>query len=79
MRLPEWLTAPEPLPGGLRALTLEDCVAPGDSRVYRDLTSLDSLLVSSCWTPDGTPHHHPRPPGQEPHHQLKRPHPPAGK
>ncbi|XUL91325.1 NACHT domain-containing protein [Streptomyces galilaeus] len=55
MRLPEWLTAPEPLPGGLRALTLEDCVVPGDSRVYRDLTSLDSLLVSSCWTPDGTP------------------------
>ncbi|MFJ9373700.1 hypothetical protein [Streptomyces sp. NPDC101455] len=36
-------------------LTLDDCVAPGDSRVYRDLSSLDTLHIRSCRTPDGTP------------------------
>jgi len=55
MRLPEWLTAREPLPVGLRTLTLEDCVVPGDSRAYRDVSSLDSLSLSSCQSPDGTP------------------------
>lgn len=55
MRLPEWLTACEPLPAKLRALTLHSCVMPRDSRAYRDLSSLDSLSISSCRTPDGTP------------------------
>ncbi|MFJ6898900.1 NACHT domain-containing protein [Streptomyces hokutonensis] len=55
MHLPEWLTTREPLPAELRALTLHDCVVPGDSRAYRELSSLDSLTISSCQTPDGAP------------------------
>ena len=55
IHLPEWLTAREPLPAELRTLTLEDCVVPGDSRAYRDLSSLDSLLIRSCHSPDSTP------------------------
>lgn len=55
MHLPEWLTAREPLPAQLRTLILERCVAPGDSRAYRDLSSLDLLHLSSCRSPDGTP------------------------
>ncbi|MEV8538319.1 hypothetical protein [Streptomyces sp. NPDC051572] len=55
MHLPEWLTAREPLPAELRTLTLHECVMPGDSRVYRDLSSLNSLSVRSCRTPDGAP------------------------
>ncbi len=53
MHLPEWLTAREPLPAKLRTLTLDYCVAPRDSRAYRDLSSLDSLFMTSCRTPDG--------------------------
>ncbi|WP_405844468.1 NACHT domain-containing protein [Streptomyces sp. NBC_01518] len=55
MRLPEWLTAREPLPAELRSLTLEACVMPGDPRAYRDLSSLDSLLIRSCQSPNGDP------------------------
>ena len=55
MYLPEWLTTREPLPAELRALALHDCVVPEDPRAYRDLSSLDSLYLSSCRTPDGTP------------------------
>ncbi|WP_369190353.1 NACHT domain-containing NTPase [Streptomyces sp. R08] len=55
MHLPKWLTAREPLPAELRTLTLADCVVPGDSRAYRDLSSLDTLRIMSCRTPDGTP------------------------
>ncbi|MFJ9247102.1 NACHT domain-containing protein [Streptomyces sp. NPDC101776] len=55
MRLPEWLTAREPLPAELRTLALDYCVVPGDSRAYRDLSSLDSLHISTCRTPDGDP------------------------
>ncbi|MFG2783143.1 NACHT domain-containing protein [Streptomyces prunicolor] len=55
MHLPEWLTAREPLPTDLETLTLENCVVPGDSRVYRDLSSLASLYIRSCRSPDGAP------------------------
>lgn len=55
MHVPEWLTEQEPLPAGLHVLTLDDCVVPGDSRAYRDLSSLDTLHIRSCRTPDGTP------------------------
>ena len=55
MYLPKWLTARTPFPAQLQTLTLEGCIVPGDSRVYRDLSSLDSLRMSSCRTPDGTP------------------------
>ncbi|MET7490447.1 NACHT domain-containing protein [Streptomyces sp. NPDC005538] len=55
IHLLDWLTAREPLPSELRTLTLDDCVLPGDSRAYRDLSSLDSLHISSCQTPDGFP------------------------
>ncbi|WP_262059083.1 NACHT domain-containing protein [Streptomyces sp. STR69] len=55
MHLPAWLTARDPLPVNLRTLTLYDCLAPGDSHAYRDLSSLDSLSLSSCQSPDGTP------------------------
>ncbi|MGX9886349.1 NACHT domain-containing protein [Streptomyces sp. NPDC002276] len=57
LHLQEWLTAREPLPAGLRTLTLtlEDCVVPGDSRAYRDLRSLGLLLITSCRSPDGDP------------------------
>ncbi|MEV6485355.1 NACHT domain-containing protein [Streptomyces sp. NPDC051576] len=50
-----WLTARGPLPAELSTLTLHRCVLPGDSSAYRDLGFLDSLEISSCWTPDGTP------------------------
>ncbi|MEV0473445.1 NACHT N-terminal Helical domain 1-containing protein [Streptomyces prunicolor] len=53
MHMPEWLTAREPLPPELRALTLDGCVVPGDSHAYRDLSSLDSLSIRSCRSPDG--------------------------
>ncbi|MER7926693.1 NACHT domain-containing protein [Streptomyces sp. NPDC096057] len=55
MDLPEWLTTREPLPAQLRELTLESCVIPGDPDAYRNLSSLDSLLIQSCRAPDGTP------------------------
>ena len=55
MHLPEWLTARESLPAELRTLTLNNCVLPWDSRAYRDFSSLESLHVSSCRTPDGAP------------------------
>ncbi|WP_405990582.1 NACHT domain-containing protein [Streptomyces sp. NBC_00986] len=55
MDLPEWLTACEPLPAELRELTLHDCVVPEDSNAYRDLSSLDSLVITSCRSPDGAP------------------------
>lgn len=55
MHLPEWLTAHEPLQTELQKLTLHHCVVPGDSHAYRDLSSLDSLRITSCQSPDGTP------------------------
>ncbi|WP_405974197.1 NACHT domain-containing protein [Streptomyces sp. NBC_00988] len=55
MHLTEWLTVREPLPAELRKLTLKDCDVPVDSRAYRDLSSLDSLSLRSCWSPDGDP------------------------
>ncbi len=55
MHLAEWLTAREPLPAELRTLTLHGCVVPGDSRAYRDLSSLNSLSIRSCQSPDGDP------------------------
>jgi hypothetical protein len=55
MHLPEWLAAREPLPAGLRAVTLHRCIVPGDSHAYRDLTSLDWMFIKSCRSPDGAP------------------------
>ncbi|WP_033282699.1 NACHT domain-containing protein [Streptomyces sp. NRRL F-525] len=55
MYLPVWLTARDSLPANLRALTLFDCLVPADPRAYCDLSSLNSLTLSSCQTPDGTP------------------------
>lgn len=55
LHLLEWLTAREPLPAELRTLMLYDCVVPGDSGAYRDLSSLHSLHIRSCRFPDGTP------------------------
>jgi hypothetical protein len=55
LHLPEWLTAREPLPPELRTLALDGCTVPGDSRAYGNLSSLDSLGITSCRTPDGTP------------------------
>jgi hypothetical protein len=36
-------------------LTLDNCVLPADSRTYRDLSSLDSLLIHSCRSPEDVP------------------------
>ncbi|MEV6539759.1 NACHT domain-containing protein [Streptomyces sp. NPDC051665] len=55
MHLPEWLSISEPLPAKLETVRLDDCVVPGDSRAYCDLSSVDSLHLSSCRSPDGTP------------------------
>lgn len=55
LHLSEWLTAREPLPAELRVLVLHNCVVPGDSSAYRDLSPLNSLLIKSCRTPDGAP------------------------
>jgi hypothetical protein len=51
----QWLTARESFPAELRTLVLNRCVIPGDSRTYRDLSPLRSLLIQSCQSPDGTP------------------------
>ncbi|MFJ4786972.1 hypothetical protein [Streptomyces sp. NPDC088794] len=42
-------------PPKLQGLTLYDCVVPGDSRAYRDLSSPDTLSITSCRSPDGVP------------------------
>ncbi|WOX12823.1 NACHT domain-containing protein [Streptomyces sp. N50] len=55
MHLTEWLTAREPLPAELETLALYSCVVPGDSGIYRDLSSLNSLRIVSCQSPEGDP------------------------
>ncbi|MGW3285724.1 NACHT domain-containing protein [Streptomyces sp. NPDC001002] len=51
--LSHWLKLPELPAPELQDLTLVDCIVPEDSRAYRDLSSLDSLSIRSCYSPDG--------------------------
>ncbi|MBK3577891.1 NACHT domain-containing protein [Streptomyces sp. MBT65] len=55
MHLAKWLAARGSLPADLRSLVLRNCVIPEDSRSYGDLSSLNSLYIASCRSPEGAP------------------------